>query len=96
MTPPATMQDAVKEAERKARRGPVAMRQYKEDPYFPASAGTGENEFAMRQSAQQKGCEMLCDAIEELVVRTSKKLAIPAEHRARPLTFARAYLGMRR
>ena len=92
---PKTTEQAVNEAERKARRGPVAMRQYKEDPYFPASAGTGENEFAMRQSAQQKGCEMLCDAIEELVVRTSKRLAIAAEHRARPLTFARAYLGMR-
>lgn len=58
------------------------------------SDSLGTNEMVQRQSSYRDGSERLCDAIEDLIVRTSKRLAIPAEHRDRPLAFARAYLGM--
>lgn len=63
-------------------------------PQKQAEPAVRDSEFTLRQQAYREGSELLCDAIEDLVVRTSQRLAIPSEHQSRPLSFARAYLGM--
>lgn len=83
-----TTQDALNEAARKARHANHQKRGEVGEPI-------GTSEVQMRATASQDGCTRLCDAIEDLVVRTSQRLDIPDEFKRKPLSFARAYLGMR-
>ncbi len=89
---PLTQQSALEEAARKARRQ-GAFHQTS-TLSVPEHDGKGMDEIRVRRSVSERGCDALCDAIEDLVVRTSRRIAIPGEWRHKPLTFARAYLGM--
>ena len=62
-------------------------------PVHDAKAPIGDAELTARKTAGRDGSERLASAIDALVDRTAKRIAIPAEHADRPTDFARAYLG---
>lgn len=72
---------------------PAAPKRYA-SPKFYALPAIGDGDLVLRNKACRDGSERLHHAIEDLVKRTAAGLDIPAAHRARPLDFARAYLGM--
>jgi len=84
------MEQALARAARGTQRATLATRTLS----LPAAESSGLDEMSQRERTNRQGCEALCDAIEDLIVRTSKTLAIPAEFKARPLAFTRAYLGI--
>lgn len=63
-------------------------------PVHDSKPPIGDGHRLAQEALARQGSELLCDAIEDLVARTSKRIPIPAEWQHRKLAFTRAYLGM--